>query len=97
MPGPWDWTDDEQALVLEEWEGFVAMEEEEEEPRRKRRETRSAPSRSTSRVTASSRKEDPLWGLYYDEEDDLLEGLRRELGRPNARVVEVSLERRISR
>jgi hypothetical protein len=25
--GPWDWTDDELGLTLEEWEGFVAVEE----------------------------------------------------------------------
>ncbi|KAF2668782.1 hypothetical protein BT63DRAFT_285370 [Microthyrium microscopicum] len=25
--GPWDWTDDELGLMLEEWEGFVAVEE----------------------------------------------------------------------
>jgi hypothetical protein len=24
---PWDWTDDEQYLTLESWEGFVALEE----------------------------------------------------------------------
>lgn len=23
--GPWDWTDDQQGLTLEGWEGFVAM------------------------------------------------------------------------
>jgi len=27
--GPWDWTDDEQGLMLEGWEGFVAVEDEE--------------------------------------------------------------------
>jgi len=27
IPGPWDWTDDRQALTLEGWEGFVALEE----------------------------------------------------------------------
>ncbi len=26
--GPWSWTDDEEGLTLEEWEGFVAIEEE---------------------------------------------------------------------
>ncbi|KAJ7811549.1 hypothetical protein B0H14DRAFT_2859873 [Mycena olivaceomarginata] len=26
-PGPWDWTDDQEALMLDGWEGFVAMEE----------------------------------------------------------------------
>ncbi|KAJ7118348.1 hypothetical protein C8R44DRAFT_738284 [Mycena epipterygia] len=25
--GPWDWTDDQKALLLEDWEGFVALEE----------------------------------------------------------------------
>jgi hypothetical protein len=25
--GPWGWTDDEEGLTLEEWEGFVAIEE----------------------------------------------------------------------
>jgi hypothetical protein len=28
MLGPWDWTDDEVGLTLEDWEGFVAVEEE---------------------------------------------------------------------
>ncbi|KAJ7318828.1 hypothetical protein DFH08DRAFT_1036183 [Mycena albidolilacea] len=27
IPGPWDWTDDQEALMLDGWEGFVAMEE----------------------------------------------------------------------
>ncbi|KAJ7023848.1 hypothetical protein C8F04DRAFT_1047764 [Mycena alexandri] len=27
IPGPWDWTDDQTALTLDEWEGFVAAEE----------------------------------------------------------------------
>jgi hypothetical protein len=27
--GPWDWTDGQEALTLEGWEGFVAMEESE--------------------------------------------------------------------
>ncbi|KAJ7621132.1 hypothetical protein FB45DRAFT_1032397 [Roridomyces roridus] len=26
--GPWDWTEDEEALVLDDWEGFVVLEEE---------------------------------------------------------------------
>lgn len=25
--GPWDWTEDQEGLVLEGWEGFVAVEE----------------------------------------------------------------------
>lgn len=25
--GPWDWTDGQEALTLDSWEGFVAMEE----------------------------------------------------------------------
>ena len=25
--GPWDWTDDQQSVTLEGWEGFVAVEE----------------------------------------------------------------------
>jgi len=25
--GPWNWTDDEQGITLEGWEGFVAVEE----------------------------------------------------------------------
>ncbi|KAJ7737079.1 hypothetical protein B0H16DRAFT_108128 [Mycena metata] len=28
IPGPWDWTDDQTAVTLDEWEGFVAAEEE---------------------------------------------------------------------
>ncbi|KAJ7718660.1 hypothetical protein B0H16DRAFT_1608900 [Mycena metata] len=28
IPGPWDWTDDQTALTLDGWEGFVAAEEE---------------------------------------------------------------------
>ncbi|KAJ7264786.1 hypothetical protein C8J57DRAFT_1713509 [Mycena rebaudengoi] len=27
IPGPWDWTDDQAALLLDDWEGFVALEE----------------------------------------------------------------------
>jgi hypothetical protein len=27
--GPWDWTDDQKGILLESWEGFVAMEEQE--------------------------------------------------------------------
>ncbi|KAK7055939.1 hypothetical protein R3P38DRAFT_2498510 [Favolaschia claudopus] len=27
LPGPWDWTDDQQALIFDGWEGFVALEE----------------------------------------------------------------------
>ncbi|KAJ7580277.1 hypothetical protein C8J56DRAFT_962736 [Mycena floridula] len=27
IPGPWDWTDDQSALMLDGWEGFVALEE----------------------------------------------------------------------
>ncbi|KAJ7221827.1 hypothetical protein B0H12DRAFT_302823 [Mycena haematopus] len=27
IPGPWDWTDDQEALTLDDWEGFVALEE----------------------------------------------------------------------
>lgn len=27
IPGPWDWTDDQAALLLDGWEGFVALEE----------------------------------------------------------------------
>ncbi|KAF8177064.1 hypothetical protein K438DRAFT_1606735 [Mycena galopus ATCC 62051] len=27
IPGPWDWTDDQEALILDGWEGFVALEE----------------------------------------------------------------------
>lgn len=29
--GPWDWTEDEVGLLLEDWEGFVAVEEEEQD------------------------------------------------------------------
>jgi hypothetical protein len=29
--GPWDWTEDETGVTLEEWEGWVAVEEEEQE------------------------------------------------------------------
>jgi hypothetical protein len=29
--GPWDWTEDEAGIMLEDWEGFVAVEEEEKE------------------------------------------------------------------
>lgn len=29
--GPWDWTEDETGVILEEWEGWVAVEEEERE------------------------------------------------------------------
>jgi hypothetical protein len=29
--GPWDWTEDEAGIMLEHWEGFVAVEEEERE------------------------------------------------------------------
>jgi hypothetical protein len=29
--GTWDWTEDEAGVMLEEWEGFVAVEEEERE------------------------------------------------------------------
>jgi len=29
--GPWDWTEDEAGVMLEDWEGFVAVEEEERE------------------------------------------------------------------
>jgi hypothetical protein len=25
--GPWDWTEDQKALVLDDWEGFVVLEE----------------------------------------------------------------------
>lgn len=28
IPGPWDWTDDQAAVTLEGWEGFVVLEEE---------------------------------------------------------------------
>lgn len=31
MVGPWDWTDDEQGVTLEGWEGFVAVELDEDE------------------------------------------------------------------
>lgn len=27
--GPWDWTEDQEGVMLEDWEGFVAVEEEE--------------------------------------------------------------------
>lgn len=27
IPGPWDWTADQKGLTLEDWEGFVAVEE----------------------------------------------------------------------
>jgi hypothetical protein len=29
--GPWDWTEDESGVLLEDWEGFVAVEEDERE------------------------------------------------------------------
>jgi hypothetical protein len=29
--GPWDWTEDESGVTLEDWEGWVAVEEEERE------------------------------------------------------------------
>ncbi|KAJ7635553.1 hypothetical protein DFH06DRAFT_1284322 [Mycena polygramma] len=29
IPGPWDWSDDQKSLLLDDWEGFVAVEEEE--------------------------------------------------------------------
>lgn len=29
--GPWDWTEDESGVILEDWEGWVAVEEEERE------------------------------------------------------------------
>ncbi|EOD46149.1 hypothetical protein GTA08_BOTSDO02172 [Neofusicoccum parvum] len=29
--GPWDWTDDEEGVMLEGWEGFVAVEMDEDE------------------------------------------------------------------
>ncbi|KAJ7137410.1 hypothetical protein C8R43DRAFT_1020144 [Mycena crocata] len=69
IPGPWDWTDDQGALLLDGWEGFVAVEEEFSTPDGKR---------------------EKVWGLYYDRDDDHLEGVK---GR--AKVVEVSLERRV--
>ena len=27
--GPWDWTDDQSGMMIEDWEGFAAVEEEE--------------------------------------------------------------------
>jgi len=58
--GPWDWTEDESGLMIENQELFAAVEE-----------------------------EPGIWAVYYDRNDDGLNGI---VGREES-VVEISLER----
>jgi hypothetical protein len=58
--GPWDWTEDESGLTIENREGFAAVEEE--------------PS---------------VWAVYYDRNDDGLNGIVDK----EQSVVGISLER----
>lgn len=59
--GEWDWTDDESALTLEGWEGFVAVDES------------SAMSEEEWEKTEWG-KEGLRWAVYFDRDDNGLKG-----------------------
>jgi hypothetical protein len=70
--GPWDWTEDESAVVLEGWEGFVAVDE-------------SSTMDEEAWEMTEWGKEGLRWAVYYDRDDNGLEG--RSLGRDTFEVV----------
>ena len=80
--GDWDWTDNELNVLLDGWEGFIAVDE-------------SSGMSDEEWEQTEWGKEGLRWAVYFDVEDNGLEGkLRRKSGKGKKNNLEVILERR---
>lgn len=77
--GEWDWTSDESHVMLEGFEGFVAVDESSNMSEEEWEQTEWG-------------KEGLRWAVYFDRDDD---GLRGEGRRKGKKVLEVGLRRRL--
>lgn len=83
MVGAWDWTEDETSVILDGWEGFVAVDE--------------SDGLTDAEWEATPWGAEGLrWAIYFDKEDNGLTGKAlKKKGKDQKKKLEVELERRL--